>query len=212
MVVRQPLLQRSRQQQLLVGFVGKVGRQFWNCYLQHPGQICPGPPGLLARLCHIQHRLCSFGGPFFLLLIASFGIATYSILAKYALGHLDFWHVYAISSIGSAPAFAYAVHAFRAWPQVRLAGRSAEGLAVTLSAHGVIGLAFLACLWAFELGPVSLSSAIMAARPVIVLTYATLIGILLPKALTERTAGPALLEKGMAAALVTTGVGAMSLL
>ena len=156
--------------------------------------------------------LASFGGPFFLLLTASFGIATYSILAKYALGHLDFWHVYAISSIGSAPAFAYAVHAFRAWPQVRLAGRSAGGLAVTWSAHGVIGLAFLACLWAFELGPVSLSSAIMAARPVIVLTYATLIGILLPKALTERTAGPALLEKGMAAALVTTGVGAMSLL
>ena len=152
------------------------------------------------------------GGPLFLLLAVSFGIAVYSIVAKYALGHMSFWHAYAISSAASAPAFVLAVHAFRAWPQVKLAASRSEALATIWSAHGMIFVAFITGLWAFELGPVSLSSAIMATRPVMLLAYVTLIGVLAPRVVAERSEGSAVLEKGGAATLVTVGIGAMALL
>ena len=152
------------------------------------------------------------GGPLVLLLISSFGIAVYSILAKYALGHISFWHAYAISSVASAPAFALAVQAFRAWPEVRLTARRSEALATVWSAHGMIFLAFMTGLWAFELGPVSLSSAVMATRPVMILAYVTLVAVLVPRGITERNSEQAALEKGGAAALVTLGIGAMAVL
>lgn len=72
--------------------------------------------------------------------------------------------------------------------------------------------AFVSGFMAFALGPVSLSSAIMASRPIIVLAYATLVGIFLPKVLAERTSRRAMLEQGLAASLVTLGVGAIAFL
>ncbi len=152
------------------------------------------------------------GGPLFLLLVASFGIAVYSIVAKYALGHMSFWHAYALSSLASAPAFALAVHAFRAWPQVQLAARRSGALALVWSANGMIFLAFITGLWAFELGPVSLSSAIMATRPVMIMLYVTFLGVLASRGIAERNTAGATLEKGTAATLVTVGIGAMALL
>ena len=152
------------------------------------------------------------GGPLFLLLLASFGIAAYSILAKYALGHMSFWHAYAISSVATAPAFALVVQVFRAWPEVRLAAGRSGGLSLIWSAHGMIVIAFIAGLWAFEMGPVSLSSAIMATRPVMILVYVTLVGLHAPRGVTERGSERAVVEKSGAAALVTVGIGAMAIL
>ncbi len=152
------------------------------------------------------------GRTLFLLLLASLGIAVYSVLAKYALGHMSFWHAYAISSVASAPVFVLVVRAFRAWPEVRLAARRPGTMALIGSAHGMICMAFMTGLWAFELGPVSLSSAIMATRPVMLLAYVTLLGLLAPRVVAERDTGSAALEKGGAAALVTLGIGAMAIL
>ena len=152
------------------------------------------------------------GSSFFLLLLASLGIAIYSVAAKYALGHLSFWHVYALSSTASAPAFILAVHTLRAWPDVRRGANSIGSLVTTLSAHVILLSAFVTGFMAFTLGPVSLSSSIMASRPLIVLVYATLIGIFLPKVLAEKTSSRAMMQKGLAASLVTLGVGAMAFL
>ena len=176
--------------------------------------ICLVVCGVLVASWHqaLPGSRVRIGGPLFLLLVASFGIAVYSIVAKYALGHMSFWHAYAISSIASGPAFVGAVHAFRAWPQVQMAARRSGALATIWSAHGMIFLAFITGLWAFELGPVSLSSAIMATRPVMILAYVTLIGVLAPRVVAERNEGGAVLEKGGAATLVTVGIGVMALL
>ena len=152
------------------------------------------------------------GGPLFLLLAASLGIAVYSIVAKYALYHMSFWHAYAISSLATAPAFALAVHLFRAWPEVRQAARRSGALGTIWSAHGMIFLAFITGLWAFELGPVSLSSAIMATRPVMIMAYVAVVGVIAPRVVTERISADAVLEKGASAALVTVGIAAMALL
>ena len=152
------------------------------------------------------------GGPLFLLLLASLALAVYNIVAKYALGHISFWHAYAISSAATGPAFALAVHALRAWPEVRLAARRPRALATIWSAHGMIFIAFLTGLWAFELGPVSLSSAIMATRPVIIMVYVTAVGLLAPRVVAEQSSERAFLEKAGAATLVTVGIGAMAVL
>jgi len=146
---------------------------------------------------------------FVLLLAASFGIAIYSVVIKYALAHLPIWHVYALSSVGSAPMYALAVQHFHAWLEVRLATRRAGALATTGIANGMLFLAFISGFLAFSLGPVSLSSAIMASRPLIVLAYATLISVFVSRVLPERTSRDALMTKGTAATLVAGGVVAM---
>ena len=176
--------------------------------------ICLVVCGVLVASWHqaLPGSRVRIGGPLFLLLVASFGIAVYSIVAKYALGHMSFWHAYALSSLASAPAFALVVHAFRAWPQVHMAARRSGALALVWSANGMIFLAFITGLWAFELGPVSLSSAIMATRPVMIMVYVTFLGVLASRGLAERNTAGATLEKGTAATLVTVGIGAMALL
>ncbi len=151
------------------------------------------------------------GLPFFMLLAAAFGIAVHSIVSKYALGYMSFWHAYAVASLAAAPAFAVVVHASRAWGQVRGAAQSPRTFSLALAAGAFLALAIFCALWAFELGPVSLASAIMAIRPVMVLAYAGLIAYLAPRVLMERNSRFALAAKGLAATFVTAGVGALAL-
>lgn len=149
---------------------------------------------------------------FFLLLSASMGIAIYSIAAKYALGHMSFWHIYALSWIGSTPTIVLAAHSLHEWREVRIGAGSIRSLAFTWSAHAILVLAFITSFIAFTLGPVALSSAIMASRPLIVLAYVTLIGIFLPRVLAEKTSSQAVVQKGLAASFVTAGVAVMAFL
>jgi len=152
------------------------------------------------------------GNFFFLLLLVSLGMAIYSIATKYSLDYLSVWHVYALSWIASAPAVILAAHTLRAWPEVRLGASSIGSLVTTLSAHVMMLLSFVTGFMAFALGPVSLSSAIMASRPLMVLAYVTLMGIFLPKILAERTSKLAVAQKSLAASLVTMGIGVMAFL
>ena len=151
------------------------------------------------------------GLPFFMLLAASFVIAVHSIVSKYVLDYMTFWHAYAIGSLAAAPAFAVVIQATRGWPQVRQAARVPRTFAIVLSAGACLSLAIFCALWAFQLGPVSLAAAIMSVRPVMVLAYAGLIGLLAPRVLMEANSRPALAAKGLAATFVTVGVGALAL-
>ena len=175
--------------------------------------ICLVVSGAFLASMHQQPVRGKFrvGLPFFLLLGASFGIAVHSIVSKYVLGYMSFWHAYAIASLAAAPAFAVVVQASGAWKQVRQAVRVPQTFALVLSAGAFLSMAIFCALWAFQLGPVSLASAIMAVRPVMVLAYAGLIAYLAPRVLMERNSGPALAAKGLAATFVTAGVGALAL-
>ncbi len=150
--------------------------------------------------------------PFALLLIASFGIAVYSAVAKYALGHLSVWQLYALSSVGAAAGFTVAAQGFGAWRTIGAMLKAPKAMGVTALAHVTLLIAFMTSFIAFSLGPVSLSSAIMASRPVIVLAYATVIATFIPKLVTERASRPALVTKAASALCVTLGVAAMALL
>ncbi|PZC47750.1 MAG: Permease of the drug/metabolite transporter (DMT) superfamily [Chloroflexi bacterium] len=140
----------------------------------------------------------------------SFCIGVYTILSKYALSGLDIWQAYALSSIASAPVFALAVHHFRAWPDVRRALAQPKVVAIAASGHFMLFLAFIVGLLAFTMGPVTLSSAVMASRPLVVLGYVAVINVAFPNLMTERLMGSGFLRKGLAAAMVTAGVGAMA--
>ena len=71
-------------------------------------------------------------------------------------------------------------------------------------------LAFIVGLLAFTTGPVTLSSAVMANRPLIVLGYVAVINTVFPNLMTERLMGSGFLRKGLAATMVTAGVGAIA--
>ena len=175
--------------------------------------ICMVVAGAFLASMHQQPVRGRFrvGLPFFLLLSASFGIAVHSIVSKYVLGYMSFQHAYAVAYLAAAPAFAVVIHASRAWPQVRQAAQVPRTFALVLAAGACLSLAIFSALWAFQLGPVSLASAIMAIRPVMVLAYAGLIAYLAPRVLMERNSRSALAAKGLSATFVTAGVGALAL-
>ena len=150
------------------------------------------------------------GWPLLMMLGASFSIASYSIIAKYALSALDIWQTYALSSVASAPAFAFAAHHFHAWPAVRRALALPRVVAVASVGHFMLFVAFMLGLLAFTMGPVSLASAVMAARPIIVLGYVALINTAFPALLTERLGRTNAMSKGLAAGMATAGVGAIA--
>ncbi len=175
--------------------------------------ICLVVAGAFLASMHQQtvHGRFNVGLPFFMLLVASFGIAVHSVVSKYVLGYMSFFHAYAVASVAAAPAFAIVVHASRAWPQVRKAAQVPRTFALVMSAGAFLSLAIFCALWAFQLGPVSLAAAIMAVRPVMVLAYAGLFAYLAPRVLMERNSRSALAAKGLAATFVTAGVGALAL-
>jgi drug/metabolite transporter (DMT)-like permease len=150
------------------------------------------------------------GRSFFLLLAASFGMAVMTILVKYALGHLETAHVYALFSSATAPVYLAAVLLSKSWAETKRTIRNRNALSITGIAVGAQVIAFIAGMAALALGPVSLASALMGTRPLIVLVYMTFIGFFLPRILSEPSSRSSFMAKGTAAVLVTVGVGTMA--
>ena len=150
------------------------------------------------------------GRPFFLLLAASFGMAVMAILVKYALGHLETVHVYALFTSAAAPVYLAAVLLSTSWAETKRTIRNRSALSITGIAIGAQLIAFTTGITALALGPVSLASAIMGTRPLIVLVYMTFVGFFLPRILSEPSSRSSLMAKGTAALLVTVGVGTIA--
>lgn len=150
------------------------------------------------------------GRPFFILLAASFGMAVMTILVKYALGHLETAHVYALFTSAGAPVYFAAVLLSRSWAEAKQTIRNRSALSITGLALSAQLVAFVTGMAALALGPVSLASAIMGTRPLIVLVYMTFVGFFLPRILSEPSSRNSLMAKGTAAVLVTVGVGTMA--
>tara|TARA_B100000315_G_scaffold242946_1_gene265748 strand:+ start:246 stop:485 length:240 start_codon:yes stop_codon:yes gene_type:complete len=66
--------------------------------------------------------------------------------------------------------------------------------------------AFGAGIMAFDRGPVSLSSAIMSSRPILIVAYAVLVGQFFPRLVIEPVGWTGFRTKALAAGLVTLGV------
>ena len=140
---------------------------------------------------------------------ASAGIALYTVLAKSASDQVSVWQMYAISWLFAFPGVMVAARV-SGMGQVVSALRSKGALALVGLAQLVIVFAFWCGLTAIDQGPVSLSSAIMSTRPVLLLLWVAATGVSLRRMLNRREPRREVRARWGSAVLVTAGVGAMA--
>ena len=136
---------------------------------------------------------------------AAFFMATYSVLAKSATGQMSILQMYAVSWMFSAP-WLMGTSLWRNPSGLYTALTSRPALISTGLAQAIILFAFVVALKAFESGPVSLSSAIMSTRPVLLLFWVAASGMSVRAVLGRREGR----SRWVSASLVTAGVGAMA--
>ena len=132
-------------------------------------------------------------------------IALYSILAKAAVGEMSILQMYAVSWAFSIPLLmGNSLLGNRGGLYQALTSRPA--LISTGVAQAVILFAFMVSFMAFELGPVSLSTAVMSTRPVLLLFWVAASGMSVRAVLGRREGR----SRWVSASFVTAGVGAMA--
>ena len=144
------------------------------------------------------------------LLGASVSIALYAVLAKAAVEEMSIWQMYAVSQAVAIPLLMSA-----AWQgnrvNVRKALASRPALILVGVSQAILLVAFVASFTAFVLGPVSLSTAIMSTRPVLLLFWVVVSGISVRAVLGRRTSFGEGRARWVSALLVTAGVGVMAI-
>ena len=140
---------------------------------------------------------------------SAFAIAIYAVLAKAAVGEMSIWQMYAVSWAFSAPLLMST-----AWlgnrTNVRKALASRPALITVGASQVIILLAFFGSFLAFELGPVSLSTAIMSTRPVLLLFWVVASGMSVRAVFGKRTSFGTGRSRWASAGLVTGGVAVMA--
>lgn len=140
---------------------------------------------------------------------AALAMATYSVLAKSATGQMSILQMYAVSWMFSAP-WLMSTSLLRNPSGLHAALTSRPALISTGLAQAIILFAFVVALRAFELGPVSLSSAIMSTRPVLLLFWVVAAGMSVRAVLDRRISLGEGRARWVSASLVTAGVGVMA--
>ena len=141
---------------------------------------------------------------------AAIGIACYSILVKSVAGQISVWQMYALSWTFAFPCL-MAAGRLSGMDRVTSAFRSKNALAVVGLAQAVLLLAFISSLMAIEHGPVSLSTAIMSTRPVLLLLWMAATGLSLRRVVERREPFREARVRWGSAFLVVAGVGVMAL-
>ena len=141
---------------------------------------------------------------------AAIGIACYSILVKSVAGEISVWQMYALSWTFAFPCL-MAAGRLSGMGRVTSAFRSKNALAVVGLAQAVLLLAFISSLMAIEHGPVSLSTAIMSTRPVLLLLWMAATGLSLRRVVERREPFREARVRWGSAVLVVAGVGVMAL-
>ena len=145
-----------------------------------------------------------------LLVSASMLIAVATILYKVAVPHLDPWQMYGLSWVVAAPAYTMVLWATGSTREARTLITTAR-VAVPAGIGAVaMFAAFVTSFYAFESGPVTLASAIMSIRPLLVLAWVVLVGVRLARVWKGQVAYRSLRAQGVAAVLVTVGVTTMA--
>ena len=142
-------------------------------------------------------------------LTASLGIAVYAVLAKSVAGQITVWQMYAISWMFALPGVLAAARVSSMAP-VLTALRSRRALLAVALAQAPLLVAFWTGLTAIEQGPVSLATAIMSTRPVLILLWVAAAGMSLHRVFEKRETFREARARWGSAALVTLGVGVMA--
>ena len=125
-------------------------------------------------------------------------------LAKLVLSDLTFWEVFVLQELGMVPAFAVFGRPDN-WKRLWRGLQSRPALATFVIGEGLLPqLAIALFLWSFQLGPVSLASAILATRPLFVFAVGSLLSWRAFGMLQE-SLGPASLAAKFAAIAMIVG-------
>ena len=141
---------------------------------------------------------------------AALAMALYSVLAKAAVEDMSIWQMYAVSWTFSIPWLAGTAW-FGNRTNVRRALTSRPALIAIGASQAIILVAFFVSFMAFDLGPISLSTAIMSTRPVLLLFWVVASGMSVRAVLGRRTSFGQGRARWASALLVTAGVGVMAL-
>lgn len=126
-------------------------------------------------------------------------------LAKLVLTDLTPWEVFAMQELGMVPAFALYGRPEN-WRRLARGLRSGPALSTFVIGEGILPqLAILLFVWSFQLGPVSLASAILATRPLFVFVVGTILSWRALGVMEESLRPGALAAKGIAIAMIVGG-------
>ena len=126
-------------------------------------------------------------------------------LAKLVLTDLTTWEVFGLQELGMVPAFAVYGRPEN-WRRLFRGLRSGSGLATFVIGEGLLPqLAIMLFIWSFNLGPVSLASAILATRPLFVFVVGTLLSWRTLGIMQESLRPGALAAKGVAILMIVGG-------
>ena len=126
-------------------------------------------------------------------------------LAKLVLADLTPWEVFGLQELGMVPAFAVFGRP-QNWRRLWNGMRSGPALTTFVIGEGLLPqLAIVLFLWSFNLGPVSLASAILATRPLFVFVVGTLLSWRTFGMMQESLQPAALATKGVAIAMIVVG-------
>ncbi len=126
-------------------------------------------------------------------------------LAKLVLTDLTPWEVFAMQELGMVPVFALYGRPEN-WRRLARGLRSGSGMATFVIGEGILPqLAIILFVWSFQLGPVSLASAILATRPLFVFVVGTILSWRAFGVMEESLRPGALAAKGIAIAMIVGG-------
>ena len=152
-------------------------------------------------------------GSFFLLIIAAFIMATANVIGKVALDDLPVMYTHGLRSLALGGVF-LAVNARRA-PIANVADfirhRCPALKFVALNELVIANAGLLLLLWALSLGPVSLVTALVAARAMFVVIYSSVLALVWKGALGEQTDRGAIAVKVASTALIIGGVAGIAI-
>lgn len=141
---------------------------------------------------------------------ASFSMSAFAVTGKLALEYVDVWHITGLSSLLTPFMTLGLVVKTGVWSETMALARRVAPLGFAAGAALSMGLAWITGFGAYAVGPVSLSSAIMGTRPLLIVLYASLVGVWFPRLAIERTWRTGLGAKASAAALVSAGIAMMA--
>jgi drug/metabolite transporter (DMT)-like permease len=142
---------------------------------------------------------------------AALVLGAISILAKAGAGQVTPLQMYAVMWVFALPVLLLAARSAGKLSAVRDVLTRPQAMGWITLAQVPLMIAFITSMWAITLGPVSLSTAIMSTRPVLLLLWAVAAGTSLRGATGDGQPASGLRARWAAAALVTVGVGAMAI-
>ena len=169
--------------------------------------------GLISLRRNGGSRRMTLDASFLFLLFAGGLVAAGQLLTKVAADEMSFWNLYSVRSLALASAMIILPIRPSVLPEARrvLADRAGTGLLVLT--EGFLGFgSMIVTLLAISLGPISLVSTLMSARPLFVFVFSVVLSAGAWRLLDEPLNRETLVRKAGAIAMIFGGIAAISLL